>query len=276
MSLSVGHKISVRQIARDLNVSDGTAYRAIKEAENLGLVSTIERVGTIRIEQKRKENFEQLTFAEVINMVDGQVLGGRDGLHKTLNKFLIGAMQLDAMMRYTEADSLLIVGNRTKAHELAINAGAAVLITGGFDTEDYIKRLADEKQLPIMSTSYDTFTVASMINRAIYDQLIKKDIIFVEDIFTPYQSVHYLLTTDPVKRWYELNHLTTHTRFPVINEKKRVCGMVTSKDVIGKDENVNIQTIMSKKLIVVKEKTSLAYVAHLMVWEGIELVPVVD
>src|SRR5699024_7234966 len=91
MSLSVGHKISVRQIARDLNVSDGTAYRAIKEAENLGLVSTIERVGTIRIEQKRKENFEQLTFAEVINMVDGQVLGGRDGLHKTLNKFLIGA-----------------------------------------------------------------------------------------------------------------------------------------------------------------------------------------
>src|SRR5699024_11312209 len=70
--------------------------------------------------------------------------------------------------------------------------------------------------------------------------------------------------------------MTTHTRFPVINEKKRVCGMVTSKDVIGKDENVNIQTIMSKKLIVVKEKTSLAYVAHLMVWEGIELVPVVD
>src|SRR5699024_651788 len=83
-------------------------------------------------------------------------------------------------------------------------------------------------------------------------------------------------TTDPVTRWYELNHLTCHTRFPVINEKKRVCGMVTSKDVIGKDENVNIQTIMSKKTIVVKEKTSLAYVAHMMVWEGIEIVPVVD
>src|SRR5699024_3979191 len=138
---------------------------------------------------------------------------GRDVLHKPCNKFLIGAMQLDAMMRYTEADSLLIVGNRTKAHELAIKAGAAVLITGGFDTEDYIKRLADEKQLPIMSTSYDTFTVASMINRAIYDQLIKKEIIFVGDICTPYESVHFLNTTDYVKRWYELNELTTHTRF---------------------------------------------------------------
>src|SRR5699024_6908697 len=147
--------------AKSLNVSEGTAYRAIKEAENQGLVSTIERVGTIRIERKKKDNFEQLTYAEVISIVDGQVLGGRDGLHKTLNKFLIGAMQLEAMLSYTEADSLLIVGNRTKVHELALKAGAAVLITGGFDTEDYIKKIADEKQLPIMSTRYDTYTVAS-------------------------------------------------------------------------------------------------------------------
>ena len=102
ISLSVGSKISVRQIAKDLNVSDGTAYRAIKEAENQGIVSTIERVGTIRIERKKKENFDRLTFAEVVNIIDGQVLGGHDGLYKTLSKFVIGAMQLEAMMRYTQ------------------------------------------------------------------------------------------------------------------------------------------------------------------------------
>lgn len=54
--------------------------RAIKEAENTGYVSTIERVGTIRIERKKKENFEKLTFAEIVNIVDGHVLGGRAGL----------------------------------------------------------------------------------------------------------------------------------------------------------------------------------------------------
>lgn len=89
-SLDIGRKISVRQIAKDLHVSEGTAYRAIKEAENIGLVSTIERVGTIRIERKKKENIEKLTFAEIVNIVDGQVLGGREGLYKTLNKFVIG------------------------------------------------------------------------------------------------------------------------------------------------------------------------------------------
>ena len=172
-SLPVGDKISVRQIAKEMQVSEGTAYRAIKEAENRRLVSSIERVGTIRIE-KKKENIERLTFAEIVNIVDGQVLGGKSGLHKTLTKFVIGAMQLEDMMRYTDAGSLLIVGNRIKAHENALRAGAAVLITGGFDTTEDNKLLADSLDLPIISTSYDTFTVATMINRAIYDQLIKK------------------------------------------------------------------------------------------------------
>lgn len=173
-NLPVGTKISVRQIAKDLDVSEGTAYRAIKEAESQGYVSTIERVGTVRIEKKQKENIERLTFAEVVNIVDGHVLGGREGLHKTLNKFVIGAMQLEAMMRYVDAGNLLIVGNRTQAHKLSLQQGAAVLITGGFDTSDEVKQLADELALPIISSSYDTFTVASLINRAIYDQLIKK------------------------------------------------------------------------------------------------------
>ncbi len=275
-SLEVGHKISVRQIAKELSVSDGTAYRAIKEAENQGLVSTIERVGTIRIERKEKEQFKHLTFAEVINVVDGQVLGGRGGLHKTLNKFVIGAMQLEAMMRYTEADSLLIVGNRVKAHELAIKAGAAVLITGGFDTKEHIKKLADEKNLPIMSTSYDTFTVAEMINRAIYDQMIKKEIVFVNDIYTPYDQVHNLYNNDTVDDWYKLNELTSHTRFPVIDDTRKVIGMVTSKDVVGVEGDTLIEKVMTKNPFVVQAKTSLAYVAHLMVWEGIEVVPIVD
>ena len=69
-----------------------------------------------------------------------------------------------------------------------MKAGAAVLITGGFDTDDAVKKLADELNMPIISTSYDTFTVATMINRAIDDQLIKKEIILVEDILTPLEN----------------------------------------------------------------------------------------
>ncbi|GAB7388652.1 CBS domain-containing protein [Bacillaceae bacterium] len=274
--LEVGTKISVRQIAKELDVSEGTAYRAIKEAEAQGYVSTIERVGTVRIEKKQKENIEKLTFAEVINIVDGHVLGGREGLHKTLNKMVIGAMKLEAMMRYVDKGSLLIVGNRDQAHKLALQHGAAVLITGGFDASDEVKQLADELQLPVISTSYDTFTVATLINRAIYDQMIKKEILMVEDILIPKESTFYLYTTDTVEKWHRLSSETGHNRYPVVDEQFRVQGVVTTKDVLGHPHDVLIEKVMTKNPLTVSPKVSVASAAHMMVWEGIEILPVID
>src|SRR3712207_8577793 len=85
-NLDVGAKISVRRIASKLNVSEGTAYRAIKDAEVLGIVSTIPRVGTVRIEKVKKKSITSLSYAEVVNIVDGTLLGGKDGIHERLNK----------------------------------------------------------------------------------------------------------------------------------------------------------------------------------------------
>jgi predicted transcriptional regulator len=275
-SLDVGSKISVRQVAKELAVSEGTAYRAIKDAENQGLVSTIERVGTIRIKKKQKENIEKLTYAEVVNIVDGQVLGGRSGLHKTLNKFVIGAMKLEAMMRYIDPGSLLIVGNRDQVHKIALQAGSAVLITGGFDAEEEAKQLADELELPIISTSYDSFTVGTMINRAIYDQLIKKEIVLVSDILTPVEQSIFLNTTDLAQKWYEYNQETTHSRYPVVDHTMKVVGIVTSKDVINADRDTPIDKVMTRNPITISERTSVAAAAHMMIWEGIELLPVIN
>ena len=83
-SLSIGSKISVRKIAKDLNVSEGTAYRAIKDASQLGIVATIDRVGTVRIEKRNRENLDNLTFNEIANIVEGQILAGRAGLNKSV------------------------------------------------------------------------------------------------------------------------------------------------------------------------------------------------
>jgi len=275
-SLPVGDKISVRQIAKEMQVSEGTAYRAIKEAENRRLVSSIERVGTIRIEKKKKENIERLTFAEIVNIIDGQVLGGKSGLHKTLTKFVIGAMQLEDMMRYTDAGSLLIVGNRIKAHENALRAGAAVLITGGFDTTEDNKQLADSLDLPIISTSYDTFTVATMINRAIYDQLIKKDILFIEDIYVPMTDTAVLKNDETIHHFQKLNERTTHGAFPVVTANNKLVGMITVKDVIGREETELIEKVMTKNPIAGSMKMSVASAGHRMIWEGIDLLPIVN
>ena len=274
-SLPVGERISVRGIAKELDVSEGTAYRAIKDAESSGIVSTIQRVGTIRIERKLKKHIEKLTFAEVSKIVEGEVLGGSAGLEKDLNKFVIGAMEEKAMERYITPGSLMIVGNRTNVQKLALKEGAAVLITGGFETTPEIETIADEQALPIISTTYDTFTVATMINRALSDQLIKKDILLVDDIYMPLDKTQYLETTDLVKDYKALSELTTHTRFPVVNKNRRVVGIVTAKDVLEKSDQQVIERIMTKDPRMAKKTMSVASVSHQMIWEGLEVMPVV-
>ena len=67
---------------------------------------------------------------------------------ETLHQFVIGAMELEAMVRYIDAGSLLIVGNRQDAHRCAIEQGAGVLITGGFGTNEDVKHLSDQLGAP--------------------------------------------------------------------------------------------------------------------------------
>lgn len=274
-NLPVGERISVRGIAKDLEVSEGTAYRAIKDAENIGLVSTIQRVGTIRIERKLKKHIEKLTFGEVVRIIEGDVLGGASGLEKDLNKFVIGAMKENAIERYITPGSLMIVGNRENVQQLALQQGAAVLITGGFDTSTEIQELADELALPILRTTYDTFTVATMINRALSDQLIKKDILLVSDIYMPLEKTKYLSITDTVKDYNRLSEETEHSRFPVVNRNMRVVGIVTAKDVLEKSSSQLIERVMTKDPRMVKKEMSVASVSHQMIWDGLEVMPVV-
>jgi predicted transcriptional regulator len=274
-TLAVGTKISVRGIANNLGVSDGTAYSAIKDGGSLGLVTTIPRIGTVRIEKLEKRNLGTLTYGQVINIINGTLLGGREGIHKTLNKFVIGAMTIDAMEKYINPGSLLIVGNREGAQRLALTNESAVLITGGFSCSEDIKNLANNKCLPIISSTYDTFTIASMINKAISENLIKKEIIQIEDIMK--DKLYYLNSNSTIKEWRELMVVLGYEKFPVIDNDMKLVGVITLNDIGENAKNDEcISKYMSKDPITVGLKTTVAYASHVMRWEGIEMFPVVE
>jgi predicted transcriptional regulator len=276
LSLEVGAKISVRSIANDLGVSDGTAYRAIKDCDSMGIVTTIPRVGTVRVEKVEKKSIESLTYGEIVNIIDGTLFGGKDGVHKVLNKFIIGAMTLEMIPKYLSPNCLVLVGNREEVQRLALMNDCAVLITGGFSCSDEVKKLANEKALPIISSTYDTFTTATMINKAMSENLIKKDIILAEDIMIT--EPVYLTDEDRVAHWKGLMLETKHERYPVVDSDKKVVGIVTLKDMpinnINDDEYIT--KYMTKNIITVTPKTTAAYAAHIMAWEGIDMCPVVD
>ncbi len=274
--LKIGSKISVRKLARQMGVSEGTAYRAVKEAENMGIVVTRERIGTVRIEKRPRGASDQLTFSDVVDIIDGKVLGGSSGLDKTLVKYAIGAMKLDAMMRYVEAGSLLIVGNREDAHQLALEHGAAVLITGGFTTSPEVKAQADVRGLPIILSRHDTFTVASMINRALFDRMIKKKIMLVEDIIAGKPKPGVLKASSTAEDFYEMAERTGYLRLAVVDEWNRIIGIIGRKEMEQLPPGQPIEKVLIRRPITATLQTSLASAAQTMMWEGIDFLPIVD
>ncbi len=56
----------------------------------------------------------------------------------------------------------------------------------------------------------------------------------------------------------------------------KIHGILTSKDIAGHDRSVPIEKVMTKNPVTVIRKTSVASAAQMMVWEGIEVLPVTD
>ena len=275
-SLPIGSKISVRQVAKELKVSEGTAYRAIKESENRGFVSSIERVGTVRIQKKERDNVEKLSYSEIVNIVSGQLIAGRGGVHEIVQDFAIGAMDSEQVGQHIRKGTLLIIGNRPKIIEMSLEKECAILVTGGYVPNDSLQALADSKNLPLIITPHDTFSVTHLINRVTNDQIIKRDIITVESIYMKVENLYTINLNDTVKDWYDLQLKVGHTRYPVINEYGKLVGIVTARDVFLQEKDSLIKEVMERKVATTTLETPISSVANTMLSEGYELMPVID
>lgn len=272
--LPVGKRVSVRSISNHLGVSDGTAYRAIKEAENRGLVETRPRSGTIRI-KSQKVSIERLTYAEIAEVTGSDVMAGRDGLDREFSKFSIGAMTEDNILSYLHDGGLLIVGDRTQIQMLALENENAVLVTGGFEINENVLKLANKKNIPVLRSKHDTFTIATMINRALSNVQIKTDILTVEKIYQTSHEYGYLYETDTVKDYLDLVRKNRSSRFPVVNKDQVVVGVMTMRDAADQSPRTTLDKTMTRTVYMTGLSTNIANISQRMIAEDFEMVPVV-
>ena len=272
--LPVGKRVSVRSISNHLGVSDGTAYRAIKEAENRGLVETRPRSGTIRI-KSQKVSIERLTYAEIAEVTGSDVMAGRDGLDREFSKFSIGAMTEDNILSYLHDGGLLIVGDRTQIQMLALENENAVLVTGGFEINENVLKLANKKNIPVLRSKHDTFTIATMINRALSNVQIKTDILTVEKIYQTSHEYGYLHETDTVKDYLDLVRKNRSSRFPVVNKDQVVVGVMTMRDAADQSPGTTLDKTMTRNVYITGLSTNIANISQRMIAEDFEMVHVV-
>jgi len=119
------------------------------------------------------------SVAELYEDLDAELLGGKDGLQNTVEKFVIGAMLPHDAMDYFSPNTLLIVpanredlimtalyGNIMNEH-MKYNV-SAIVFTGGIRPHPKLSALIEHAQIPMMLVQEDTFSIASKINSMIF------------------------------------------------------------------------------------------------------------
>ncbi|CAM4147669.1 DRTGG domain-containing protein [Jeotgalicoccus halotolerans] len=265
--LREGSSLSVRQISGYMGVSLGTSYRAIKQAEQDGLVKTVERVGTFRIVQREVKSHGKIMFREVNRVIQGTVLSGDNYLDKEISRILIGAMQTEDLVKYLEPNGLLIVGNREKSQRKALENGVGLLITGGFGTGEEILKLAEEKQLPVISTTHDSFTCASIIHREVYSLSLSQNIVTAGSLMVKQEQ--YTIDINELGK-----EIHPEDKNMILLNGNRFVGAIRSKylDEMTKD---NYTSYLLPDYSA-EEDTTLLSLRQIMSWHQLNIIPVVE
>lgn len=273
-SLAVGDKVSVRQLAREMGISEGTVYRAIKEAENLGLVSSIPKVGTIRIEPSVERSLDTLSYDELVSVLEGRFLSGVTQGKETPKAYFVATGVEKIRSKNLAKKTLIIAEYDRSLVTYALENCLPLLLCGHEKISDYDLTRASLNNVLLMSTPHEIFETISLINQIIFERVENRDLLRIEAIMT--KEVWTLDISDRVSDWHTLFKRTGFSRFPVVDAERFLCGLVTARDITDTTASTPISDVMIKQPITVKRDDLVSYLARLLVWESVELVPVVE
>jgi len=167
---------------------------------------------------KAKTSYENIVDAVGGDMVVGDIKGTFSE-----GKVLIGAGTPDVMEDFIEKGDLVIVADRYESQLCAIEMEAAcIIICASAKVPMTIQKVASEKGCRIISTPYDTFSVARLINQSIPISYFMVS----EDLLT-FKPDDYIEDIQPVMA------STRHKYFPVVDSAGRYRGMVSRRNFLG-------------------------------------------
>lgn len=124
--------------------------------------------------------------------------------------------------RFPRSSVVMLVGDRPEVHRMGIDTGAGCLIvTGGFDVDPEIIKLADQAGILILQTRYDTASAAQLVrfSRPIVDALE--------------QSFLHFGSKVPLKEILHVVNDSNQPLFPVINEEsQQLTGVFSKSDLV--------------------------------------------
>lgn len=162
-------------------------------------------------------------YKTIAETIDGQVYAGNEHAYFVRGKVVVATSNTEFMADQIEDDDLVILGDREEAQMQAIRSNAScIIIGGGLEVDEEVKKLAEKRDCVIITTPFDTFSVARLINQSmpIKQYMTKKDLV-------TFDIDDYV---DDVK---EVMSKVRHRDFPVINESGNYVGMISRRNLMN-------------------------------------------
>lgn len=161
-------------------------------------------------------------YKRIAETIGGTVVEGNEHGYFVEGRVLVSTANPQMMKQYIAENDLLIMGDREEDHLQAIEQNVSCIIVGlGIQVTDRVIQLAHEKNIVIIMSPNDTFTIARLINQSIPVKYIMK----TENLVT----FHTEDFTDDIQ---EVMIKHRHRAFPVLNKKGKCIGTISRRNFL--------------------------------------------
>lgn len=107
-------------------------------------------------------------YRNIASTIEGEVIVGNEHGYLLSGKVAIVASSRPLMSEFIEQDDLVILGDRVEAQQLAVDLNVSCMVVcGNAPISEEILKQAKEKEIVVIKSPRDTFTVARLINQSI-------------------------------------------------------------------------------------------------------------
>ena len=162
-------------------------------------------------------------YANILDTLEGSMVVGDSEAYFNQGKVLIAAANPDLMENYIEKHDLVILGNRYESQLCAIEMEAGcIIVCEGAGVSLTILKLAQERGCAVITTPYDTYTTARLINQSM--------------------PISYFMTKENIIEFSEEDYLDDireimaskrHRDFPVLDSDGKYIGMISRRNLLG-------------------------------------------
>ena len=162
-------------------------------------------------------------YSNIIETLEGHLVIGDENAYFDQGKVLIAAANPDLMEYYIAPHDLVILGNRYESQLCAIEMEAdCIIVCEGAAVSMTIRKLAQERGCTVITTPYDTYTAARLINQSMPISYFMK----TENLIT-FEDGDFI---DDIK---DVMASKRHRDFPILDMDGKYRGMISRRNLLG-------------------------------------------